>query len=364
MGKPYSQELDSFASTYSWASQQQVSRLTHFLARWSGDHTVVIGSGGSFSAAVVVALFRELAHHTPTTPMTPLEFGNLLMRLSPRALLLSAEGKNRDILAAARAAEFADLASAAVTLTQANPLLELALHSSALRAFPFQMDWIKDGYLATNSLLAMVLLFYRAFFGDRAFEKGMGPLFETNRLAIRRARFSQLDSLTEIRHRGLLVLHSAQAKPFAIDIESKLAEAAIATVQITDLRQFAHGRHLQLALRAPAPFVLVVTTKDERALAEATVQHLPHRKLFWLLELDGESEQDVAISGLLDAMFLTEALAQGTIHDPGQPDVPKFGRIIHSIDTGTLLSSNRRESSRFELAARRKADLAPVFRTP
>ncbi len=355
MGKPYSEELDSFADTYSWTRRQQVDRLTHFLTRWSGDHAVVIGSGGSFSAAVVVALFRELAHHSPTTPVTPLEFASLLKRLSPRALLLSSEGKNRDILAAARGAEIADLASAAVTLTRANPLLEFAKNSSALRAFPFQMDWVKDGYLATNSLLATVMLFYRALFGDRDFENGVGPLFERERLAARRAHFSQLDLLAESRQRGLLVLHSSQANPFAVDLESKLAEAALATVQITDLRQFAHGRHLQLSIRASAPVVLVVSTKQERELADATMQHLPHRELSWLLELDGESEQDAAMSGLLDAMFLTEALAKGAAHDPGQPDVPEFGRVIHAIDTAHLLGSHRRERSRFELAARRKA---------
>lgn len=354
MGKPYSEELDAFAATYKWAGQQDVARLTHFLTRWSGDHAVVVGSGGSFSAAIVVALFRELAHHSSTAAVTPLEFGCLLQRLSPRALLLSAEGKNRDILAAARAAEIADLASAALTLTRSNPLLDLASNSNALRAFPFQMEWVKDGYLATNSLLATVLLLYRAFFGDHDFEHSVGPLLDQSRLTARRAYFAQLAGLEEATRRGLLVLHSAQAKAFAVDLESKLAESALATVQVTDLRQFAHGRHLQLALRTPALFVLLVSSAEERSLAAATAGQLPQPELSWLLELDGHSEQDVAISGLLDAMFLTEALARNASHDPGQPHVPEFGRAIHAIDSAALLGSNRKESSRLELAARRK----------
>lgn len=184
MGKPYADELDAFASTYAWSSKQDVAHLRHFLNRWSGDYAAVVGSGGSFSAAVVVALMRELAHHTPTTALTPLDFVSLLDRLSPRALLLSAEGKNRDILSAARAARAADLATAAVTLTRFNPLVALGEESQALRTFSFEMDWVKDGYLATNSLLATVFLFYRALFGDQEFVHRIGPLMQPARLGV------------------------------------------------------------------------------------------------------------------------------------------------------------------------------------
>jgi hypothetical protein len=80
LGKPYSEELDAFADTYQWVAKQDVARLGHFLNRWSGDYAVVVGSGGSYSAAFAVALFRELAHHSPTTAVTPLEFAALLRR--------------------------------------------------------------------------------------------------------------------------------------------------------------------------------------------------------------------------------------------------------------------------------------------
>jgi len=355
VGKPYSRELDHFADTYRWARQQDVDRLGHFLNRWSGDHAVVIGSGGSYAAAVVGALFRELAHHSPTTAVTPLEFVSLLNRLSPRALLLSAEGKNKDILAAARAAEAADLASAAITLTLANPLLEMARSSSALRPFAYGMDWVKDGYLATNSLLATIFLLYRAFFGDHDFEHFVGPLLNPSRLAARRMQMADLATMRDVKRCGLLVLYSAQAKAFAVDLESKLSEAALTSVQMTDLRQFAHGRHLQLALRPPPPVVLIATSGVERSLAVATAALLPPTSLSLLIELEGETEQDVAVAGLIDAAFVTEALARDASHDPGQPDVPEFGRAIYALDPRTLLTPQRQETTRIELAARRKS---------
>ncbi len=354
MGKPYATELDAFASTYEWVRQQDVVSLGHFLTRWSSDHVAVVGSGGSYSAALVVGLFRELAHHAPTSVVTPLEFDGLLRRMSPRALLLSAEGKNRDILAAARAAQAADIASAALTLTEENPLLTLASESAALRPFSYRMDWVKDGYLATNSLLAMVLLVYRALFGDHDYTGNIGPLFQKGRLAARRAMFARWQGLKEARQRGLLVLYGARAKSFAVDLESKLAESALTSVQVVDLRQFAHGRHLQLASERP-PWVLVVSAVEEQELAVATMAHLPEPQHIWDLELEGGHEQDAAVSGLLDAMFLTEAIAVGAGVDPGQPEVPLFGRAIHEIDASALLHPGRAEVGRLHLAATRKA---------
>lgn len=353
MGKPYSDELRSFAYTFQWASQQPVDQLCHFLSRWSGEHVAVVGSGGSYSAALVVALFREIAHHSPTSAVTPLEFDAMLRRLSPRALLLSAEGKNRDVLAAAQAAQSADISCAALTLTTANPLLEFASAHASLRAFAFQMDWGKDGYLATNSLLATSVLAYRVFFGQQDCMSQLGPLFHPKRLA---ARWTHLRSWTGLEHAhrsGLLVLFSAKAKPFAVDLESKLSEAGLARVQLADLRQFAHGRHLQLATQSPMA-VLLVTSAEEAPLAATMSQLLPRTVQQWIVKLDGQREQDTAIAGLIDAMFVTDAFAQVAGIDPGQPEVPEFGRAIHALDWRSLLHSSPRVHSRLELAALRK----------
>lgn len=353
MGKPYADELDAFALTYAWARKQDVGQLRHFLNRWAGDYATVVGSGGSFSAAAVVALMRELAHHSPTTPVTPLEFVSMLDRLSPRALLLSAEGKNRDILSAARAAQAADLATAAVTLTRSNPLVELGRESLALRTFSFEMDWVKDGYLATNSLLATVFLFYRALFGDRDFDHHVGALMQPARLWARRRELRDWPNLARAKRHGVLLLHSARAKAFAIDLESKLAEAALGSAQVTDLRQFAHGRHLQLGANKPLPYVIVATSAIERGLADATLETIPPEVPRQLVVLDGHEEQDLAIAGLIDAMFLVEGLAKGESYDPGQPDVPGFGRAVHALDPQKLLAT-RPVPTVLDLAARRK----------
>lgn len=358
MGKPYSDELDRFADTFRWAGAQNVAQLGRYLQRWGGEYLAIVGSGGSYSAALVVAMFREIAFGSPSVAMTPLEFVSALDRLAPHVLLLSAEGKNKDILAAARRAAAADLASAAVTLTEHNPLAAYGNESRAARIFAFQMDWVKDGYLATNSLLATVLLLYRAFFGKDCFSGPIAELFEARRLQDRRRQVRSLcASLTKAAPRNaprnVLLLYSAAAQSFAVDVESKLSEAALAHVQITDFRQFAHGRHLQLS-RATAPDVICAFSASERELALRTQELLPRHVNVVMLEIGGDTPQDIAIGGLLDAMFLTEAIGLAATVDPGDPDVPEYGRAIHRLDPDALLKPAPPISS-VELAIRRKS---------
>lgn len=353
MGKPYSEELDRLSSTFGWAEQQNVDTLRRFLKRWNGDHVLIVGSGGSFSAAATISLFRERAFHSPTTPVSPLACVATLDRLMPHVFLLSAEGKNKDILSAAECAAENDLCSGALTLTTNNPLIDFAAQSGALRVFGLQMTWFKDGYLATNTLVAMVLVFFRVFFGDTAFTTKLAPFFGEERLRRRRRHFQTYRNAWSSRPGGLLVIYSMDAQSFAIDLESKLAEAAIDLVQIADLRQFAHGRHLQLA-SGQGPIVLLAYSARDEALAKGTTQLFPaHVKPVEVL-VDGETPEEVAVAGIVDAMLITEAIAEVRTYDPGRPAVPEFGRRIYALDVRRFNVASRLRPDQIDVAARRK----------
>ena len=62
MGKPYATELEQLSDTYSWCLQASVSGLADWI-RNSADRTLlVVGSGGSFTAAS----FTEFLHQICT----------------------------------------------------------------------------------------------------------------------------------------------------------------------------------------------------------------------------------------------------------------------------------------------------------
>lgn len=333
MGKPYSQELDQFADTVSWVIDQDVKSLERYFDRWTGDYAAIIGSGGSYSAAVAVALMRELATASPTSAVTPLQFISLSRRMPDvLAFLLSAEGKNRDILHVARQAIAADHVVGALTLTTSSPLSEIAKATRGIRVFAHQMPWMKDGYLATNSLLATVLLFYKAFFGNDAITALAKTLLNRTTIADRRAAIGKLPVPGFAPGDGVLILHGEGAKTFAIDLESKISESALAVVSVVDLRQFAHGRHLQLSTARLGVLVVVAFATSERRLAEATVQQFPAGTRVVNVALTSEDSAAAAIEGILEASYLMELLARSAPYDIGNPPVGAIGRAIHGID--------------------------------
>lgn len=357
MGKPYHAELDAIHATYVWATQQVVLPLHRYLSRWTGEYACFIGSGGSYSAAFAAAELREIAHGSPTRALTPMEL-SAKARFTPtsKVMLLSAEGRNPDVLAAATYAMQSDMTCAALTLTKDNPLTRRAIENRATRIFSHEMPWGKDGYLATNSLIATVLLLHRALFPEETSREFLAQLFNVDRLQWYRDQWRNDVTVKAMGGRNFIVLHDPMTKSFAIDLESKLSESAVAKVEIADYRQFAHGRHLQLADGAAGTAVIAAYSADSKELAEATLALFPTDILTFKLEIPGVEPNELVVSGLVMATLLTEAIARAVDRDPGQPTVPTFGREIYRLDSSQYFKGWSQAENRYSLAARRKFD--------
>ncbi len=357
MGKPYHAELDAIHATYSWATHQDVSRLQRYLSRWTGEYACFVGSGGSYSAAFAAAELREIAHGSPTRALTPMEL-SAKARFTPtsRIMLLSAEGRNPDVLAAATCAMQSDMTCAALTLTKDNPLTKHAIESRATRIFSYEMPWGKDGYLATNSLIATVLLLHRALFPESTGSEFFAQFFDAEVLLRYRNQWHANTTMQMMGRRNFIVLHDPMTKSFAIDLESKLSESAVAKVEIADYRQFAHGRHLQLADGAAGTAVIAAFSRDSKYLAEATLGLFPSDVLTFKLEIPGEEPNELVVAGLVMATLLTETIASAVDRDPGQPTVPTFGRKIYSLNSTQHFRLGDQLENRYSLAAWRKFD--------
>jgi len=357
LGKPYADELDGLSSTVKWCFEQSVDSLQRYLSRWVGEYACFVGSGGSYSAAYAAAELREIAHGSPSRSLTPMEL-SAKARFTPRSkvMLLTAEGRNPDILAAASYAMQSDMACAALTLTTDNPLTNWASESGATRIFAYGMPWGKDGYLATNTLIATVVLLHRAFFPEARGKAFLEALFEDAALWGLRDRFRRDSRLEGMKGCNLIVLHDPMTKSFAIDLESKLSESAMAKVEVADYRQFAHGRHLQLASTDERIAVIAACSAESQPLAQATLKLFPASVQVFELEVPGEEPDELVVAGLVMATLLTEAIASVMQRDPGQPSVPEFGRAIYRLDSSQFHAGPPVPFNRHRLAALRKFD--------
>ncbi|HRH85842.1 MAG TPA: hypothetical protein PLO41_03250 [Rubrivivax sp.] len=336
MGKAYSDEMQQLPATMAWAAQQNIDLLRRAVLLYCDRGLLAVGSGGSFTAAAFAAELHLRVYGRPSQPMTPLESYQVPGAAATLAagLLLSAEGKNPDILAAARQLQLRGCPSIGLTLRDASPLVDFCDETGAASLAMYEMPWGKDGYLATNSLVATLLLLWRAYSSDDAFQPAFESLLQWfDGLA------AQLAGATAGASFGsrALILHGLAGRIGAIDLESKLTESALAFGQISNFRQFAHGRHLQLH-KPPDPVTIVSLRSSSDPLADATLQLLPPslgRVVDIALPTLGYAGTELA--SVLAVFLLTELWA-GKDRDPGRPDVPQFGRDLHSLDVAHLVS--------------------------
>lgn len=339
MGRRFKDEIEYIPQAIKWATAQDVVALQRALLSASSKPLFAIGSGGSFTVATFAALCHEKRFGQFSRAVTPLEYKETGSALrSAAALMLSAEGKNKDILSAARSTLAYEHVALALTLKEDTPLAALAASSGGTGVLAYQMPWGKDGYLATNSLIAMIILLAKAYCRDekRDFAAALSYI-DLEWLAARRKVIAEIISEYEIGTQ-VLVLFGGATRSTAIDVESKFAEAALGTCQLADYRQFAHGRHLQLSY-AKTAIVIAFVNEQERALAEATLGLLPDRIRKLVLDVPA-CDAVAAVQGAIDAILITDVVADILETDPGQPEVPEYCRLIHQLDPSTLIGES------------------------
>lgn len=317
-----------------WAAEQDVALLRRAVQLYGDRGLLAVGSGGSFTAAAYAADQHFRGYGRPSQAITPLEVFQVPTNAAASAagLLLSAEGKNYDILAAARQLRLRACPTVGLTLRSSSPLIELCNETGAASLAAYDMPWSKDGYLATNSLIATLILLWRAY-GAHATVDAELPTLVNWFLQFNR-RIEETGRL-ECSARAL-ILHGTVGRIGAIDLESKLAEGALAFGQICNFRQFAHGRHLQLS-RLSEPVTVVSFSTGGDPLAAETIRLLPPDVgPVVSVALPRISDAGAEIAAVLAAMVITRAWA-GEHIDPGQPAVPQFGRDLHALDVSTLV---------------------------
>jgi len=336
MGRRFKDEIKNIPQAIGWAAAQDVAIAQRALLSASSRPLFAIGSGGSFTVATFAASCHEKRFGQFARAVTPMEYketGGAIRNAA--ALMLSAEGKNKDILAAAHSALAFEHIALALTLKVQTPLAAFAESYGGTGVVAYEMPWGKDGYLATNSLIAMIILLAKAYCPEkeRNFAAALNyvtPQWLTGRREVIARIIHDYEVGTQV-----LVLFGSAARSTAIDVESKFAEAALGTCQLADYRQFAHGRHLQLS-HAENAIVIAFVSDEERTLAEATLALIPESVRQLVLDVP-VCDDVAAVQGAIDAMLITDVVADILGIDPGQPEVPEYCRLIHQLDPDVLM---------------------------
>lgn len=340
MGRNYGEELGLVRTTATWASSLDLTKWADTIARAQRRNLVVVASGGSVAAAQLLAYVHTQKTGRMAIVQTPLNYLTTRQSHSTSVCFISAGGANNDILNAWQAARSQGVQNAFLICATANsPLATLANATNPNSALVFDIPSGRDGFLATNSLIAFCVLILKLY--------GIEPRIPANP-----APLSITDSLLE--RNTLLVLYGGWLHTIALDIESRFSEAALGNVQIIDFRNFAHGRHHWLAKRGTDSAVIALLSPQFATLAQDTLDQFPSEVITetWSFSDDVPTEMLLALS---QSFALAGLAATRLGYDAGRPGVPEFGHRIYELNTKI---SEAPKDTPTDLAILRKCDAA------
>jgi len=335
LGKPYATELEALNETYTRSFALPVHPLGVLVRSAAHLPLISIGSGGSLTSAHFAAFLHTVHTGRLAKAMTPLELVSSPAALRDLAVLvLTAGGRNPDILGCFEQLLQRDAALIGVVCARKDTPLAQTAVASRVPVYDFELPTGKDGFLATNTLLATCVLLARAYRHAWSEDDSLPPRLED----LLHPGVTSAEFLGDLRRRSralwgretMLIIHGYATQPAAIDLESKFTEAAIGHAQVADYRNFAHGRHHWLARHGDASGVLAFVTPSDRELADKTLRLLPEEVAVLRVDL-----REDGVTGGLAALTLAVHLAgmagEARGIDPGRPTVPPFGRKIYHL---------------------------------
>ena len=314
-------ELGGLRDVYRDALEYDHTALRGILAEIAFGPAVFVGSGGALAVAEFAAQLHRQTSGRPARATTPLGLAAGARESDAATVLFSARGRNPDIRLGARAASYAGYHPVIVVSCRSSSELPPALLRYVDVAV--QTPSPKDGFLATSSVIAMTVGLTRSL----GFELPVVLEFEAEM------------AKEPLRDRTIIVGGALQHAAM-VDLDTRLAETGLSAAQTSDLRNFAHGRHVGLARNSDTTTVVVLSDPASEALANRTVDTLPSsvdvRRLHSSHSFPASSIQLIGHS-----MHMVGATGAARGVDPAKPGVPRFGRDLYRLSAGKTVQLSR-----------------------
>jgi hypothetical protein len=334
----YADELATLDRVYADAMALDVTALADWLAAHACDSLLVIGAGGSLSAARLAANFHQQATGRLAKAGTPMDFFHRNTADAGTAgLLLTASGGHSDSLAIARHLARTRGNWAVFCGRTDSPSREI-LGDRPAAFFPFPILPAVYSWVSVSGLLAQAVTIARAF--GKAFPDRIGPLpgrlsdlLPLDTQTVQDAVGALQDKCAAVLARPVLsLLHGVDTAPAADDLDSKFAEAGLGCMMVSDYRNFAHGRYQSLFADQRGYGVLGLYSPRERDIGEATLATIPSGLPHAGLAVPGQNEAAVGVASLLLVLLLTEVVGRVRSLRPGWGSRNTFGDELYEFD--------------------------------
>jgi len=307
-----------------WKSALSVSgRMAECLVEVAGSSTAYVASGGGLAVARIAADLHVQRLHSPAVAISPLELRNFGLGSIESCVIFTARARHSDSsLAVAEAARIRVKNLWVVTLLEEKDISEdLRFHASVV-SLPNNSSM--DGFLATNSTLSFCAALGAAH-----------ECFEGRKLPEVLPAFHDESGLHTPR-KHIILLYAPPSFGAALDFEIRMAETGMAWVQTTDVRNFAHGRHVGLMKNMKETSVVNFEQPETVSIIEETCAEFPDE-----IDLVRIITPEYGLTGIIDllvrSMRLTSLIACDCNVNVSKPYVSDFGRHLYYLKVKPLM---------------------------
>lgn len=358
----FTEKLDGLQCTVRLLEAFDAGSLANGLAEGRNHCAVAIGSGGSAVAARFFARCRDTLGFGPTSVETPMEVVLGTHDISGTDVwLFSAGADNADVAAAATAARQRRCRRLHIVTRGPSGAAARVVADGGGCVHVVPVATIRDGYLATHSLIATIGSLLIASDAVAHDARGQDKLVHTllGRLRDVRdpvGRSTMAERFASLGHRDtVMLLADPQLRPVSTLLETSIWEASICTVQSADFRNFAHGRHGWLHNRADETLVVALTAMETREVWAPLEAMLPPTIRTITLDLGDGGRLSNAL-GIIDGLGMIEAMGQAVAVDPAKPGYGEFGPAIYDDRALEAVAAGLPPSVRHKRAAMARAD--------
>jgi hypothetical protein len=345
MRPTYAHELDRLHSTFYAAANHHFDELREVLERASSRQALFIGAGGALAVAQFAADLHDHRAGMLSRAITPLEFVTRPPASLTAGVLFTASAKHSDALAVMKILDRGPYDPAVVVTHRPDQAKARLIDGSSTRVIEIPNELGGDGFLATNSVIAMVTALLRAHLPDQSFQSDL----------------NRLPPVPPLDRRDWIVLTAPGLTTAAVDFETRLAELGVGTVQVVDYRNFAHGRHLGLFRRKEHVSVLALVAPSIARLAEKTIALLPNDVP--VLRLQSElAWPECTIELLAQSIRVAAAISNAAGVNPQRPQVPEFGRRLYHLSLNGFVPRSKEGPVERKIAALGLGITKPVVR--
>lgn len=299
-GKPMLADLlKQVPDTLKYADEFDVERLHKFLIKDSHKPLLVLGNGSTSSqryAAMLYGMYNGIGN--AMTPYMANSLSDAAIKNS-KILLITNGGNDPDVryitkrILEVNPTDFMVLTSSVQKKTRfgkekRNYVREMMTETNPDNCICYDREF-GDGFLAVNSSIFNMAALYRAFTS----EKDLSDRVKVDLKPESCFTYSlngdddnaeyTLPSLDKIKN--LVVLHGNMTQPIAYDIESKMVEGGLMSVQVSDYRNFCHGRFIFISnhvensscasIESDTALVMLVTPREKQIVKELRDKVIP-----------------------------------------------------------------------------------------